>query len=259
MVDFRAKDQAHAPATGDPGANEDTLWSAWRERGDADARQQLVLQHRDFARILAGKMFAQRVTDEVEFADYLQLASVALIECVDRYDPAQGASFRTYAGHRLIGAILNGLSSLSERGRQVAARRQRERERLDSLRAGGDQCRPETPLGDLDRLAEIATGLALGFLLEQTSADHEPEGAYTDNAHERTLTRQLRERIAARVNELPEREALIIRHHYLQGIAFDEIAQRLGLTKGRVSQLHRQALTKLRQSLGTTDALHLSL
>lgn len=152
---------------------ESRLWRAWRQLRDAAARERLIHLHFGFARIMAGKLYARRHTDEVEFDEYLQLASVGLIESIDRYDPEQGASFRTYASHRIQGAILSGLEALTERASQLALRRRIEQERLQSLQAGSD-----VPAGDaFSRLASIAVGLALGFMLEDLAAFRAEEGA----------------------------------------------------------------------------------
>lgn len=224
---------------------ESRLWRAWRLQRDAAARERLIHLHFGFARIMAGKLYARRHTDEVEFDEYLQLASVGLIESIDRYDPEQGASFRTYASHRIQGAILSGLEALTERASQLALRRRIEQERLQSLQAGSD-----VPAGDaFSRLASIAVGLALGFMLEDLAAFRAEEGAYSDNAYAASELRQLQRRLLKLVGELPEREAKIIRHHYFQQLPFDEIARALDLTKGRISQLHKRALTMLREAL----------
>jgi RNA polymerase sigma factor for flagellar operon FliA len=252
-------DDRDLPA-GPAGPHEAALWAAWRQQQDAAARAALIGHHRDFARIMAGRQYARRVTDEVGFDDYLQLASVALIECVDRYDPAVGASFRTYASPRIAGAISNGLESMSERSRQLAHQRKLERERLASLGEEAAGAPADTPAEDrYERLAAVAAGLAMGFLLDGAAGGESGEGAYADNAYDRVLVRQVRQRLQARLAELPEREALVIRRHYLQGQAFDEIGEVLGLTRGRVSQLHRQALALLRQGLGEGDGLDLSM
>lgn len=218
------------------------LWAAFREQGDAAAREELIHLHLDFARVMAGKLFAGRWSDEIEFDEYRQLATVALIESVDRYDPGFGASFRTYASYRITGAILSGLESLSERARQLSLRRQLEQGRLHSIKAG-DGAEPEDTFS---RLASIAVGLALGFVLEDAGMYRSEEGTYADNAYEAIELRQLQRRLLKHVEELPERESMIIRHHYFQQIPFDEIATAIGLTKGRVSQLHRRALMMLR-------------
>lgn len=217
---------------------ESQLWHAWRRHGDTSARERLVHLHMDFARILSGKLYARRYTDEVEFVEYLQLASVGLIESIDRFDPERGASFRTYASHRIQGAILSGLEALTERGRQLALKRRIEQERLQSLREGS-----QAAVGDtFARLASIAVGLALGFMPDDMASFRAQEGSYGDNAYSASELRQLQRRLVKLVGELPEREAKIIRHHYFPQIPFDEIARSLALTKGRVSQLHGHAL-----------------
>ena len=151
-----AEEGDDGPAAGD----EALLWRAWCEDADARARGQLIALHLDFARIMAGKLYARRHSDDIEFDEFLQLARVGLIEAVDRYDPKLGASFRTYASHRIQGSVLTGLEALTERGRQLAFRRRVEQERLQSLAAS-----PPTEGEDsFTRLSSIAVGLPLPFL-----------------------------------------------------------------------------------------------
>lgn len=205
---------------------------------------------------MAGKLYARRASDEVQFDEFFQLASVGLLEAVDRYDPAYGASFRTYASHRIQGSILNGLEALTERARQVALRRRLEQERLESLRSGGGA---EPPHDDaFERLASVAVGLALGFMLEDVAA-YQVEGAsYGDDAYTTAELRQLRSHLARLIGTLPEREGQILRRHYFQQVPFDQIAQSWGLTKGRISQLHHRALGLLRERL-TAERLNLQV
>jgi RNA polymerase sigma factor for flagellar operon FliA len=227
-------------------ASEQALWLAWRQGGDAAARERLIHLHLEFARILAGKLYARRPTNDVEFAEYVQLASLGLIEAVDRYDPGQGASFRTYASHRIQGAILSGLEASTERARQLALKRRIEQERLQSLRGGAE---PAT--GDaFSRLASIAVGLAIGFMLDDVASFRAEDAAYGDNAYAASELRRLHGRLLSFIDELPERESKIIRSHYLQQMPFDDIAKSLKLTPGRVSQLHGRALGQLRAWLG---------
>ena len=77
------------------------LWQLWRDHGDIDARQQLITYYLPYARMMAAMLYGRRTHDEVEFADYLQFARVGLVEAVDRYDPTQGAQFKTFAAKRV--------------------------------------------------------------------------------------------------------------------------------------------------------------
>lgn len=226
--------------------SERALWAAFRGQGDRHARESLILHHLAFARILAAKLFARRVADDVVFDDFLQFASVGMVEAIDRYDPEAGASFRTFAAHRIQGAILTGVEALTERQRQLALRRTLKRERLQSLaRSDGETSGDDT----FSRLASMAVGLALGFMLEDLGMVQTDSASYGDNSYAGLEARQSRKELLRAVDALPEREAKIIRHHYLQQVPFDDIAVSLGLTKGRVSQLHRRALQSLLRML----------
>jgi RNA polymerase sigma factor for flagellar operon FliA len=224
--------------------DEGALWEALRSGIDAAARGRLIEMHLPFARIMAGKLFAGRTHDEIEFAEYMQLATVALIECVDRYDPALGASFRTYSSYRISGAILDGLARQSEKQQQIAFRKRVRAERLQSLHEEA----PSTREPDLfESLARLAVGLALGYILEDSGMYRGEEGPGPDTNYQAVELRQLQQRVRALVENLPERERFIIRSHYLNLVPFESIADALGISKGRVSQLHRRAIGMLRE------------
>jgi RNA polymerase sigma factor for flagellar operon FliA len=143
------------------------------------------------------------------------------------------------------------VARLTERQQQLAFRRRVGAERLASL-APGDEA-----LGQTDRLLQdlgaIGVGIALGLILEGTGMVQAPDAALPAGAYERLELRQLHARLWGLVGGLDERERLILERHYRDGRRFDEVAADLGLSKGRISQLHRQALTKLRNLLTAGD------
>ena len=116
------------------------LWQAFRAAGDGAAREELVRMHLPFARVMAAHCYARRHHDEIGFDEYLQFASVGLLEAMERYDPGRGAQFRTFAARRMQGAILDGLEHLSEKQQQIALRQRLRAERLQAVRelAAGD-------------------------------------------------------------------------------------------------------------------------
>jgi len=220
------------------------LWAALAAAPEPALRERLIELHLPFARIMAARLFARRRGDEVEFDEYLQLATVGLIECVDRYDPAVGASFRTYASHRITGAILNGLGAMTEKQEQLGLRRRMRAQRLESL--GEEAPAADDPAALFEALARIAVGLALGYILEDSGMYQAEAVEPVDRSYQAVELRQLQQRVAALVEALPAREKLVIRSHYLNRIPFESIADMLGVSKGRVSQLHRRALERLR-------------
>jgi RNA polymerase sigma factor for flagellar operon FliA len=225
-------------------SEEHAQWAAVRA-GDAHARGRLIEAYLPFARIMAAKLYAARVEYDVEFEDYLQYATVGLIESVDRFDPAFGTLFKTFAAHRIQGAIVNGLEHLSEKRTQVATRRRVAAERRDCAAAALDADGVDL----FQQLADVAVSLALGFALEETFDEGLSDGAGPGQPYGALEMVQLRSRLLALVAGLPQRERLVIKSHYLHHVPFNLIADTMGITKGRVSQIHRDALDRLRNAM----------
>ena len=256
------------------------LWCDWRERGNPRARERLIAHYQPYARMMAAMVYGRRTHDEVEFDDYLQFACVGLIEAVDRFDPTQGAQFKTFAAKRVQGAIINGLAHFTERNQQISVKMRLRQERLDAMKEAAAQQAdedagaqaPASSSGSPRRaeklfryLAEVGIGLALSVMLEDT-AMVEPQAAETqaqvpspevsyfrqsEIAHFRSVLRDL-------VGQLGEQQRTVIRQHYLQDIPFEQIAGQMSVTRGRVSQLHRQALMRLRELLKTDARIDVS-
>jgi RNA polymerase sigma factor FliA len=224
------------------------LWQQYQGSRDTGLRAQLIEHYLPFARMLAAKTYANRSQIELEFADYLQYASIGLVEAVDRYDPVFNAKFETFASLRITGAILNGVVSLTEKQEQISARKAILLERVKSLKLEKSDVKNADAV--FEHLAGLAIGLAVGFALEGTGMYQPDEESYVDNSYRRIELKQLYKSIAASMEYLPENERRIIKLHYQQQLTFDKIADMLGLTKGRISQIHKSALTRLRDTFG---------
>lgn len=242
-------------------ASDASLWQRWRGAGDLGAREELVSRFAPYARMLAAVIFKGRFHDEVEFADYHQLACVGLLEAVERFDPSAGVHFKAYAAHRIRGAVLNGLEKQTEKNQQIAVQQRLRKDRLDSLKdaakpvgveVGGGAAKPVNSL--LSYMAEVGVGLALGVMLEGTSMFVAQEEAATEVSPEvgyfkKSEARQLQEVLLGAIEKLAPSERRVIRYHYHQGLAFEEISQLLGVSRSRISQVHRKALIGLRHLL----------
>jgi len=233
------------------------LWSRFHA-GDASAREQLALQHLPHARRVAATYYRRRLHDEIEFDDYMQLAVLGMMESLDRFDPSLGISFKTFSGRRMHGAILDGLEKMTEKQQQIAARQRAQKDRLASLvQSSGDQ-RVDVQTAQLFRyLAEVGVGLALSFMLDgtgmidpgDTASAAGSRGGLDGTPYRRRELHLLREKLLAHVDGLKPQARQVVRCHYIQEMPFDAIAVSMGLTKGRVSQIHREALLWLRSEL----------
>jgi len=243
---------------------EDALWTAYgkiRATGDVSSRNKLIEFYLPLCRTIAATLYAKRGGLQVEFLDYMQFATIGLIEAVERFDPALGNQFTTYATPRIRGSILNNLEPLSEQYTQIGLRKRIEIERIESLNppdpSGGKRRRKRDLLAEL---TELTIGLALTHLLEGSGmmqGGEENEHAYRQEFYDHAELRQIRASLAGLVRALPEQERQVIRYHYYHGLGFTEIADLLELSKGRISQIHRQGILLLRDahaSVGGLDA-----
>jgi len=245
----------HGPQEGLAELRDDELWQRFVADREANVRHTLVRRHLDLARIIAASLYAQRVDNSVDFQDYLQYARVGLLESVDRYDPNREASFPTYATYRIRGSILNGLERATEHTAQREHRRKvRAQERLLSVRE-----RIEGDSRDvLSEMVDVTIALALGYVLEESGLWRRLDDDPAVDPYRSFEFKRLRERLALIVDALPEREQLIVKYHYFEHMEFIAIGELLGVSKGRVSQLHNRALRLIREAYHALEKFDVS-
>jgi RNA polymerase sigma factor for flagellar operon FliA len=237
-------------------AGEMSLWQAIREDESIAAREQLFAHYLPFARALAGRQFKGRSGGDIEYEDFVQLACAGLLEAIDRYDPGLGVPFRGFAVRRINGSILDGLAKTSEIREQLAFRQRTKRERLRSL--APEDAEGLAPGEAMEALIDLAVGLALGFMLEGTSLYREDGGAGAQpTAYDSLAWKDLVDRLSVELGRLQDRDRAIVRLHYLEEVNFDQIAALLGLSKGRISQLHKAALALLRKRISGAGGFRL--
>jgi RNA polymerase sigma factor for flagellar operon FliA len=239
-------------------AEERALWAELVRTRDAGVRNRLIERHLPLARILAAKLFSGRRVQETEFDDYLHYAALGLIEAVDKFDPSRNVLFRTFAAHRIQGSVLNNVERLSERDEQLALKSRLRKQRLASLREGRKEGEDKT--SELfEHMAEVAVGLALGYMLEGSGMYLSSEDSHAEDVYSSHEMKQLRATVNAIVELLPERERNVIKYHYYHGLGVTEIGEIFGLSKGRISQIHREALRNLRDLYARAAELNVKL
>lgn len=231
------------------------LWGALRA-GSAAAREQLFERNLPYARALARREYRGRRGADIDPDDLFQLACTGLLEAMDRFDPSLGVPFRGFASRRIRGAMIDGIAKMNEVREQLSHRGRVKRERLRSLAA---ERSGKMEAGEaMEALVDVAVGLALGFMLEGTGLYHDEEEPATQaTAYDSLAWKEMVDRLVAELARLPERDRLIVRLHYMEDINFDQIAVLLGLSKGRISQLHKSALMLLRKRVSGAGGFRL--
>lgn len=206
-----------------------TLWARFTVSRELSLRGRLIERYLPLARTTAARFYRLRADDSVPFEDYLQYARIGLVEAIDDYDPQREASFETYSSYRIRGAVLNGLGRESE----VAAQRSFWRTRTqEAVNVGPPAESVSTESGPAER-----------------DRDDVPDEAVQANPHIAVEQVELLMLIGTVLEKLPERERQLIRRHYFEQCELRVIASELAVTPGRVSQLHAQALFRIRELL----------
>jgi RNA polymerase sigma factor FliA len=210
------------------------LWRRYRQSSDLDARDRLFMLHMPWAASVGRTVYRRVSVYSLDCEDFVQNAELGMLDAMMRFDPERGIDFRAYAKQRVRGAVFNGVRALL-RERGVSADDARFAERLSHMH------RDEADA--FESVVDAIVGLGIGYLLENAAHDARTD-AYTYAKRDQTNVRLL-----AAVSRLPHRLRDIVNAHYFNHVPFSTIADQLQLTKGRVSQLHREALLRLRDAL----------
>jgi RNA polymerase sigma factor for flagellar operon FliA len=216
----------------------------------------LIRSHMDLVRKIAWHMHG-RVGRMAEVEDMLQVGYIGLVDAAQRYTPRQGATFAAYAAIRIRGSIIDYLRASSSLCRATIVMQQRMRASVLKL----EQQLLRTP-----EKAEIAAdmGITVAELedwetqfgassiksLDEVYSDHsmlfsDGHRSVEDKMHQDQMRKMLRRALG----DLPEREAMVLQLYFVEELNVYEIAEILGVTTGRVSQIKKAAVGRLRESI----------
>jgi RNA polymerase sigma factor FliA len=230
-----------------PQAAEIALWDSYKTSKSAANRERLFSHYQSLAKNMAARFKRSDAGAQLEYSELFQLACTGLLESLDRFNSELGVPFRYFANRRISGAILNGIAKHSEFNQQISTRRKVERERVTSLTTDGNKA--ESLDDKLSLLGEIAAGLALGFMLEDATAESREAASKEHDAFETLAWKQAIRLVQNEIEQLLPQQRDIMVWHYSDGLPFDQIAEILGLSKGRISQIHKATVALLRKRL----------
>lgn len=199
-----------------------------------------------------------RLPASIELDDLIQAGMVGLLEALGRFDATQGATFATFASQRIRGAMMDELRtgdwlprSVRRSARAVdSAVRQLEQQLGRAPEENEIAQHLEMPLSEYQQLLnDTNSGQLLPF--EELVADGgEPSNNELANSpFEQLLDGQQRQTLIEAIEALPEREKLLMALYYQEELNLKEVGAVLGVTESRVSQLHSQAVSRLRARL----------
>lgn len=222
--------------------------------------QELVEQYAPLVKRIARHLMA-RLPSNVVLEDLIQAGMEGLLEALGKYDPGKGASFETYAGIRIRGAIIDEVRRGDWTPRSVHRNGRRVSEAIARVeaRTGRDATDTEVaaelgiPIDEYHNLLQDSAESRLFSLDELSGSGEDSIGeqfAGDDPGPEhRTQGGAFHRALADAIQNLPEREKLVLGLYYDEELNLKEIGQVLGVTESRVSQIHSQAAARLRTKL----------
>jgi RNA polymerase sigma factor FliA len=226
-------------------------------------RESLIVETLPLIKHIAHRV-ATRLPTNIEMRDLINAGVLGLLDAVDKFEPERNVKFKTYAEVRIRGAILDSLRNLDWAPRSLRKKSK------DLERTYGELSqklgRPATDeevsealgedIEDFHALVDQLHGLQLGsFENLSDSEDSENYVNYypddgTNDPYVKFESSELTSLLAEAIEELPEKERLVLSLYYYEEFTMKEIGTLLGVNESRVSQLHTKATLKLRSRLG---------
>jgi RNA polymerase sigma factor FliA len=246
------------------------LWEGYKTHGDAAIRERLILHYTPLVKYVAGRV-GVGLPQNIEQADLVSYGIFGLIDAIEKFDLERAIKFETYAISRIRGAIIDELRALDWIPRSIRSKA-REVERAYATLEGDLHRTPSEAevadhlgiaLGDLHHIFSQVSYVNVVALDEMLSVGGEKGDKLTlgdtledQRAEDPVLAFEGEETkflLAGAINQLPEREKIVVTLYYYEGLTLAEIGKVLGVTESRICQMHTKAVLQLRAKLTDQD------
>lgn len=231
---------------------------------DGKLRDQLIMDYAPLIRFVAQRI-AARLPSNIDIDDLISAGVIGLMDAIEKYDPSRDNKFKTYAEFRIRGAILDELRSQDWVPRSVRDKAKKIEKTYAELeqklgRAVTDE-ELSAALGiqldeyyDMVSKVKAVTLLSIDELSGPNQQDRKSlleclENVSSKNPFTQLKSKGIRDLLVKHIDELPEKQKLVLSLYYYEDLNLKEIGRILEVTESRVSQLHTQAVEKLRSKL----------
>ena len=244
------------------------LWEQYQHDRDRSVRDQLIVQYSPLVKYVAGRV-GVGLPQNVEQADLVSYGMFGLIDAIEKFDPARGFKFETYAMSRIKGAILDELRSMdwvprSVRSKARSIERAYAKLESDLHRSPTDEelaLELEMEVGELQDVVNQISLTGVAALDEMLAGERGESTTLGDtittdlvpgptDVLEEEETRQL---LGRSINGMPEREKLVLTLYYYENLTLAEIGKALGVTESRVCQIHTKAVLHLKSRMAAAE------
>jgi RNA polymerase sigma factor for flagellar operon FliA len=226
------------------------------------------MEHLSTVRYIARRIH-ERLPQHVDLDDLISAGVVGLIDAFSKFDHGKKVQFKSYAQFRIRGAILDSLRTLDWSPRELRRKGRAVEEAIRTVtqRIGRAPLEQEIAtelnltLNEYQRLLGDLKGLEIGSLhMERSEDSGDEELAYIPGSPEedplfRCLKGEMKQRLADAIDDLPEKERMVLTLYYFEELTMKEIGLTLGVVESRVSQIHSSTVLHLRSALAGLRAV----
>lgn len=233
------------------------------KKDDHILRNEIIAEYLPYVNRIVNRI-ATHLPSTVDVDDLVNVGIIGLIQAIERYDPSRDNKFMTYAVFRIKGAVLSELRSRDFLGRTTRKKiRSLEKAYLKLEQQLGREVKDEELAEememDLDQFYQVKRMSSISFISFEeigctTKEEKENFLSYLannegDDALSLTTIKEVKNTLAKHIELLPEKERLVVSMYYSDEMTMKEIGQALDITESRVSQIHSQAVLRLRNKL----------
>lgn len=241
------------------------LWREYKRTRSDLLRDTIVKKYLYLVKYVAGRI-AIALPSNIEFGDLVSYGILGLFDAIEKYDVGQGNKFETYAVSRIRGSIMDELRKLDwaprllrKKAREIEKKCKELEDRLGRMATDDELARGlKISVGELNHLySELnsTTFLSLDEVWENDNGNkpisrlQTIEDSLVTNQFSYVHRAEVNEILAKSIENLPEKEKLVIILYYYENLTLREIGQVLNVSESRVCQIHTKVILRLRSHL----------
>jgi RNA polymerase sigma factor for flagellar operon FliA len=238
----------------------------YRSTVDPKVKDQIIIEYAPLIKYIAQKI-ASRLPSNIELDDLISCGVIGLMDAIEKFDPSRDNKFKTYAEFRVRGAILDELRaqdwvprSIREKAKLVEKTYSKLESDLGRPATDEEMCQElQMSQDEFHELLNKAKSVSLLNIDDSATFNRGDKKLFSGlmedsraaNPYHAVSYKNARDKIKEGIQALPEKQRLVLSLYYYEDLNLKEIGQVLDVTESRVSQLHTQAIMKLRTKLKT--------
>jgi len=245
------------------------LWRELKESGSTAIRDQLIVHYSPLVKYVAGRV-AVGLPQNVDQGDLVSYGIFGLIDAIEKFDLDRGFKFETYAISRIKGAIIDELRSIDWVPRSVRSKARSLEKAYGKLESelhrtptdaelaeelGMTDNQLQSTFSQISFIGLVALDEMLGG--ERTGGDSMTLGDTIADTRDGPMAayevEEMRQILAQAINDMPEREKIVLTLYYYEGLTLAEIGEVLGVTESRVCQIHTKSVIHLRAKIAASE------